>query len=71
MCSEASLFADANFDFRGLAVQEMRKYSKNFMAEGAAALAEGVTLDSFTHYGKVRWLGLLMWLWRFFRWLLR
>ncbi len=51
--TEANLFVfGSGFPFRTLAVQEMRKYSKRFMAEGAARLAKGVTLDSFTTYGR-------------------
>jgi L-2-hydroxyglutarate oxidase LhgO len=51
--TEANLFVFGSaFPFRKLAVEEMRKYSKRFMADGAAQLAHGVSLDSFTTYGK-------------------
>lgn len=48
------LMTDSSFNFRQLAMEEMKKYSKRFMMKGASSLVHGITKDSFTHFGKVR-----------------
>eukprot|EP01138_Halocafeteria_seosinensis_P012225 gb/GECG01012493.1/.p1 GENE.gb/GECG01012493.1/~~gb/GECG01012493.1/.p1 ORF type:complete len:459 (+),score=48.67 gb/GECG01012493.1/:1-1377(+) len=52
LVTEASLFYESNFNFRSLALEEMKKYSKRFMAQGASELVRGITLNNFTDYGK-------------------
>ncbi len=49
---ELGLFINAGFDFRGLAMQEMRKYSRTYLVEQAGKLLEGVRLEQYTHWGK-------------------
>ena len=50
--TELGLFVNASFDFRGLAMSEMKKYSKQYMAQGASELVKGVGMENFTEYGK-------------------
>ncbi len=38
--------------FRQLAVQEMKKYSRNYMVSQAAKMAEGVNVDDFKQWGR-------------------
>lgn len=47
-----SLLANANFDFRMLAVKEMAKYSKSKMVSLASELAEEVRPEHYQHWGK-------------------
>jgi len=49
---EASLFLNAGFDFRGLAAQELRKYSRTTLATQASELAEGISPSGYRHWGK-------------------
>jgi L-2-hydroxyglutarate oxidase len=46
----ASFFATSSFDFKRLAVSEMRKYSRRHMISLASSLASGLTLESFKHW---------------------
>jgi L-2-hydroxyglutarate oxidase len=46
------LFASANFDFRRLAMEELRKYSRPHLVGLAARLAEGVSAGQYTKWGK-------------------
>ncbi|MBI3945548.1 MAG: L-2-hydroxyglutarate oxidase [Armatimonadetes bacterium] len=48
----AGLFFRAGFDFRSLAVEEMRKYRRAYLVRQAAVLAEGVRLEDYTHWGR-------------------
>jgi L-2-hydroxyglutarate oxidase LhgO len=49
---EMSLFASAGFDFRGLALAEMRKYSRRRMVDLARALVNDVRLDDYRTWGR-------------------
>ncbi len=49
---ELSLFIHAGFDFRGLAMQEMRKYSRKYLVEQGGKLLDGVRLDDYKRWGK-------------------
>jgi L-2-hydroxyglutarate oxidase LhgO len=46
----ASFFATSSFDFKRLAVSEMRKYSRRHMISLASSLASGLTPESFKHW---------------------
>lgn len=46
------LLASSNFDFKGLALEEMAKYSKSRMVALAAELAHGVKPEHFATWGK-------------------
>jgi (S)-2-hydroxyglutarate dehydrogenase len=46
------LLANANFDFRMLALKEMAKYSKSKMVSLASELAEEVRPEHYQHWGK-------------------
>jgi L-2-hydroxyglutarate oxidase len=48
----AGLFLRAGFDFRSLAMQEVRKYWKPHLVKQAAALAEGVALGQYKRWGR-------------------
>ncbi len=49
---EATLMLSAGFDFRGLAVRELRKYDPSFLVAQATALAEGVDQERYTRWGR-------------------
>lgn len=49
---QAGLLAFSNFDFKSLAVNELRKYSKTRMVADAARLLERVSVSDYTHWGK-------------------
>ncbi len=49
---EMSLLFRSGFDFRGLAMKEMQKYSRSFLVKQAQALAEGVHEKEYTHWGR-------------------
>jgi L-2-hydroxyglutarate oxidase LhgO len=49
---EASLMAFSHFDFKRLALQEIRKYSRSQMVRLAAHLAKGVQKDHYLRWGK-------------------
>jgi L-2-hydroxyglutarate oxidase len=49
---EASLMLHAGFDFRGLAVQELRKYSPSYLVAQATQLLDGVKQEDFTSWGR-------------------
>jgi L-2-hydroxyglutarate oxidase LhgO len=42
----------AGFDFRGLALQEMKKFSPSFLVGQAAQLLHGVHHEDYTRWGK-------------------
>lgn len=48
----ASFFAASGFDFKRLAVSEVRKYSRRRMVSLASSLAHGITEANFTHWSK-------------------
>ncbi len=49
---EAGLFLRAGFDFRGLALQEVRKFSPAFLVAQAARLIAGVEREQYRHWGR-------------------
>lgn len=52
MFREAMLMVNAGFNFRGLAMQEMKKFSRKYLVTQAAMLAESVDLRHYTAWGK-------------------
>lgn len=48
----ASFFAASGFDFKRLAMTEMRKYSRRRMVSLASSLAHGITEANFKHWSK-------------------
>lgn len=48
----AGLFLNAGFDFRGLALEEMRKYHRPTLVAQAAALAHGIRAADYVRWGK-------------------
>ncbi|MDZ4662409.1 MAG: L-2-hydroxyglutarate oxidase [Pseudomonadota bacterium] len=49
---EMGLFFSADFDFRGLALEEIKKYSRKYMVKLASELAEGVDSKNYLKWGK-------------------
>jgi L-2-hydroxyglutarate oxidase LhgO len=49
---EASLMLHAGFDFRNLALMEMRKFHPSFLVGEAAKLLEGVHHEDYTRWGR-------------------
>ncbi len=49
---DLELFFGAGFNFRQLAFEELRKYSRHRMVSLAAELASGVDVKDFTHWGR-------------------
>lgn len=49
---EASLFLKAGFDFRSLAIEELRKYWRPYLVGQASLLLEGVQLKKYRKWGK-------------------
>ncbi len=49
---EISLFAYANFDFKRLAFEEFRKYSRSKMVSLASSLVKGVKKENYKKWGK-------------------
>lgn len=47
-----SLLGNAGFEFRRLAIEEVRKYSRRRMVRLAGELVEGVRLEQYTKWGK-------------------
>jgi L-2-hydroxyglutarate oxidase LhgO len=52
MGSSIDLLFRAGFDFRGLALEEIRKYHRPHLVAQAAALADGVRASDYTHWGR-------------------
>src|SRR5680860_122108 len=48
----ASFFAASHFDFKRLALTEMRKYSRRHMISLASSLARGITQDTFRNWSR-------------------
>lgn len=48
----ASFFAASGFDFKRLAISEVRKYSRRRMVALASSLAHGITEANFKHWSK-------------------
>jgi hypothetical protein len=49
---ESSLFINNNFGFRGLALREIKKYSKKKLIEIAGSLLKNINLNNFTSWGN-------------------
>lgn len=49
---QLQLFVGGGFDFRALAFEEMKKYSRSYLVKQSAELLEGVRLENYTHWGK-------------------
>ncbi len=49
---EAGLMVHAGFDFRGLAVQELKKFSRSYLVGQAAKLIGGVDRSDYRRWGK-------------------
>ncbi|MCL6525993.1 MAG: L-2-hydroxyglutarate oxidase [Thermaceae bacterium] len=49
---EAVLFFRNDFGFRGLALEELRKYSRAYLVQLASALLEGVRPEQYTTWGR-------------------
>jgi len=49
---EIALFFASDFDFKRLALAELRKYSRRRMVHLASELASGVRYDDYRHWGK-------------------
>lgn len=49
--SQISLFFSANFNFRGLAVEEMKKYYKPILLQEAAGMVKNMDLNESWHWG--------------------
>lgn len=49
---EIGLFFKAGFDFRSLAMEEMRKYWKPYLVKQASLLRKGVSSSDYRHWGK-------------------
>ena len=50
--TDLSLMISNNFGFNKLAIEEMKKYSRNRMVKLAGQLVENVLPEQFTHWGK-------------------
>lgn len=49
---EMSLFFNAGFDFKRLAKEEIKKYSRHYLARQAGVLAHGITAANYKVWGK-------------------
>ncbi|MCB1180290.1 MAG: L-2-hydroxyglutarate oxidase [Leptospiraceae bacterium] len=49
---EMQLFFKANFNFRSLALEEIKKYSRKYLVSKSSELAEGVELKNYVKWGK-------------------
>jgi L-2-hydroxyglutarate oxidase LhgO len=45
------LWAKNAFDFRGLAIEEMKKYARGRLVGQAASLADGIRVSDYSHWG--------------------
>lgn len=52
VADEAMLFFNGGFDFRSLAFEEVKKYSRAYLVEESKSMAEGVELKDYTKWGK-------------------
>jgi len=50
--TEGSLFLKASFDFRGLAIEELKKYSRRYLVKQAKRLLEGTRSRNFREWGR-------------------
>ena len=49
---EVRLFFSANFDFKGLATEEIKKYYRPFLVKDAASMAKEVRVSNYNHWGR-------------------
>ena len=49
---QAGLFLNSNFDFKSLAIEEIRKYSRHRMVKLAQALAQDVRPEAYVRWGR-------------------
>lgn len=49
---EADLFLNNHFNFRSLAIEEIKKYSKSYIRKQAAYMVQGYPLSGFTRYSR-------------------
>ncbi len=47
----SQLFLHAGFDFRGLAIEELKKQSRSYLVQCASSLASGVQLEDYPEWG--------------------
>ena len=52
LARQVKLFLRDDFDFRGLAIRELRKYGKRTLVTHAAGLAEGIRIEDFQRWGR-------------------
>lgn len=52
LTKEAAMFFSAGFDFRSLALEEVKKYWRPYLVAQAAALREGVDPRQYRHWGQ-------------------
>jgi len=50
--SECSLFMNSNFNFRGLASEELKKQFRKYMVDVASKLVSGIRKESYSAWGK-------------------
>ncbi len=51
LCRHLSLVISSNFDFKRLAYEELKKYSKTHLVHLASELVQGIPLNHFTRWG--------------------
>ncbi|OGT36487.1 MAG: FAD-dependent oxidoreductase [Gammaproteobacteria bacterium RIFCSPHIGHO2_12_FULL_37_14] len=49
---QIGLFMSSNFDFKKIALEEIRKYSKTHLVQLASTLIQGIRKENFTNFGK-------------------
>ena len=49
---QAGLFLSSNFDFKALAIRELKKYSRQKMVSLVSPLAEGINIKNYRQWGK-------------------
>ncbi len=49
---ELGLFVSSDFDFKQLAIEELRKYSRSRMVKLASSLVKGIDKNSYRHWGR-------------------
>lgn len=52
LADEAMLLFSGGFDFRSLALEEIKKYDRKYLVKESAGLAEGVDAKNYTKWGK-------------------
>ena len=52
VADEVNLFFNGGFDFRSLALEEVKKYSRSYLVQESAKLAEGVRVEDYNKWGR-------------------